>query len=272
MKAAVVGCGVSGMAAALALARDGHAVEVFEAFERPRPMGSGLLLQPSGLEALAALGLDERVRASGAAVARMEGRDSAGRLVLDLDYERWRSGAHGLGVHRAALFDALWEALEPAGVTVRRGCEVDAIRDPQRPRLLIAGEEVGPFDLVVVADGSGSTLRRSVRPRATAPLYPWGAVWANCPDPENRFVGALRQVYHQASVMVGVLPVGRGSDPAGPPLVSLFWSLRRDALEGFFGAGLEPWKADVRRFWPEVEPLLSTITSKNQLCPPSIAT
>ena len=49
MKVGVIGCGMGGMAAAIALARRGHAVTIFEAFAEPKPLGSGLMLQPSGL-------------------------------------------------------------------------------------------------------------------------------------------------------------------------------------------------------------------------------
>lgn len=48
------------MAAARALARKGHVVTLLEAFQQPRPLGSGLLLQPSGLAALRQLGLAEQ--------------------------------------------------------------------------------------------------------------------------------------------------------------------------------------------------------------------
>lgn len=267
MRVGVVGCGMSGMAAALALARDGHDVEIFEEFSEPRPLGSGLLLQPSGLEALRSLGLEHAMRAMGAPVARMEGRCSKGRLVLDLDYAWWREGASGLGVHRAALFGVLHDALEPAGVQVRRSRCSAGVIDPDRPRLRFTdGSETEPFDLVIAADGAGSETRASIRPHCEARPYQWGAVWINCPDPEGRWDGALRQVYHRAEVMIGVLPVGRapGSDEK---LVSLFWSARRDEVPALLTGDLDAWKAEVRRWWPEVQPLLDTIEGAHELSP-----
>jgi 2-polyprenyl-6-methoxyphenol hydroxylase-like FAD-dependent oxidoreductase len=42
---AVVGCGTAGLAAALLLVRDDHRVTLFERFEAPEPIGSGLMLQ-----------------------------------------------------------------------------------------------------------------------------------------------------------------------------------------------------------------------------------
>ena len=54
---AIVGAGPAGLAAALFLSRDGHRIELLERFDRPKPIGSGLILQPTGLSVLDALGL-----------------------------------------------------------------------------------------------------------------------------------------------------------------------------------------------------------------------
>ena len=98
MRAAVVGCGVAGMASALALARRGHEVTLLECFDSPRPLGSGLLLQPSGLAALRVLGLDQAMLAAGARIDRLDGRDLAGRRILGelAEHRRDEAGrAHG---------------------------------------------------------------------------------------------------------------------------------------------------------------------------------
>jgi 2-polyprenyl-6-methoxyphenol hydroxylase-like FAD-dependent oxidoreductase len=57
----VIGCGTAGAAAALFLARAGHDVRVFERVADPKPVGAGIIVQPSGQAVLARLGLLERV-------------------------------------------------------------------------------------------------------------------------------------------------------------------------------------------------------------------
>jgi 2-polyprenyl-6-methoxyphenol hydroxylase-like FAD-dependent oxidoreductase len=257
LRAAVVGCGVAGLAAALALHRRGHAVTILEAFDRPRPLGSGLLLQPSGLAALRALDLADAVLGLGARIDRLDGRDLAGRRPMKMAYAAWRKDGFGLGIHRASLFGVLHDAVLAAEIEVRTGAEVSSFDSLQTPTLTDeAGRRHGPFDLVVVADGSASRLRGLLRPRARAPLYPWGAVWANARDDDGRFAGALHQRYDRASTMAGVLPIGAG--PNGDQgLVSLFWSLPRAEMDGFFAGDLATWRARLLAIWPETEPLLA---------------
>jgi 2-polyprenyl-6-methoxyphenol hydroxylase-like FAD-dependent oxidoreductase len=244
------------MAAARALARKGHAVVLLEAFQQPRPLGSGLLLQPSGLAALRQLGLAEQVVARGARVERLDGRDLRGRLIMDMRYADWRADAFGIGVHRATLFDVLHDGLEPVGVELRTGIEVTGFEDPAAPVLIdAAGGRHGPFDLVIAADGSASRLRGLLRPNARAPLYPWGAVWANARDATGAFAGSLSQRYDRASTMMGVLPIGRG--PAGgAELVSFFWSLPVTQMDGFLGGDLSEWRARAVAMWPQAAPIV----------------
>lgn len=251
MKAAVVGCGIGGMAAALALARKGCEVTLFEAFETPRPLGSGLLLQPSGLKALGVLGLEDEARAAGARIDRLDGRNQHGRRIMNLDYGGWRAGTHGVGIHRHALFGLLHRAVDGAGVEIRTATPIDAIEDFDRPRLRASdGRAFDGFDVAVIADGSGSRLRGQVRPKATAPLYPWGAVWANAPDTGGfTRARALVQHYRGCEVMIGVLPIGAGQ-------VSLFWSAPVAEHDAFFTGDFEAWKRHVAELWPHCAPVL----------------
>ena len=215
-RVAIVGGGTAGLAAAALLHDDGHAVELFERFASPSPVGAGLLLQPTGLAVLDALGLKDGVVARGSRVDRLAGETAGGRRVLDLAYADWRAGAHGVGVHRHILFDALWTA-----VAARRGIAVHTGVDVQQPP--------EGFDLVVGCDGARSTLRGDGRAFARRRMrpYPWGALWAIVDDPDERYAGVLHQTYRGTREMVGTLPSGRPDD--GPPRVSVFISVAADA-------------------------------------------
>jgi 2-polyprenyl-6-methoxyphenol hydroxylase-like FAD-dependent oxidoreductase len=183
----------------------------------------------------------------------------------DLD-PRW----FGLGMHRGALFELLHEQLSLRGVKVVTGASVQSSRLTRRGirPCLSDGTALGEHDLLVVADGARSALRRRV-PGARVTPYPWGALWFVGQDPDSRFGGSLRQVAEGTTTLLGFLPCGLGPRRAGEvPLVSLFWSVpvadfaRRDL-------DLERWKARVLELEPRAEPLLAQIHDASQLLPAS---
>ena len=124
MRVGIVGCGVAGQAAAILLADAGHAVTVFERFAEPRPIGAGLLLQPTGLAVLRELGLADAALAQGARVVGLEGRTQRGRRVLDLRYADLHPKAFGLGIRRSALFDLLHGRLLRSPAMLVTGAEI----------------------------------------------------------------------------------------------------------------------------------------------------
>src|SRR5690606_6497546 len=101
---AIIGYGTAGQSAAVLLARDGHRVRVFDRAPAFGPVGSGFLLQPSGMEVLWQMGLLEGLMRWGRVIRRLSGDLESGRRVLDLRYERLGSGMFGLGVQRNAMF------------------------------------------------------------------------------------------------------------------------------------------------------------------------
>jgi salicylate hydroxylase len=263
LRIAVAGCGPAGLAAALMLHRDGHAVTLFERFDAPRPIGSGLMLQPTGLAVLASMALAGPVLRAGARIDRLFG-EAAGRTVLDVRYAALGGqGGHGIGIHRAALFAILFDAVTEEGIRIETGRSVSGSRlaaDGTRLVRFEAGAEAGPFDLVVDALGARSTLA----PPSGRPLA-YGALWASLDWPGDGFdPTALQQRYHAASVMAGVLPIGRAPGPAHPQ-AAFFWSLRADRLDAWRSAGLDAWKGEVAALWPATRPLLDQIDDPGQL-------
>lgn len=260
---AICGAGPAGLAVALYALRLGHRPTIFERFDVGRPLGSGIILQPTGQAVLQDLGLLDAIRALGAPIDRLNGADAkSGRTVLDVRYDALPNGGRGLGIHRAALFGVLHDAVVTAGIPIRTGQEAQALRDMPEGRraVILAGDLVSePFDLVVDCLGANSPLK----PYSNAPGKPrqlaFGAIWATLPWHGKGFdAAALAQRYDKASVMVGVLPIGR-SAPGGQDLAALFWSLKPDDYDALKRDGLEPWKQAVLGHWPEVRPYLDTV-------------
>jgi 2-polyprenyl-6-methoxyphenol hydroxylase-like FAD-dependent oxidoreductase len=261
---AVAGCGPAGLASALLLARDGHRVTLFERFDAPRPIGSGLLIQPTGRAILHALGLDAQLLAAGGRIDRLLGTVvPGGQAVLNVRYSWLPGGYCGMGIHRAALFDILHRAVVDAGIAIETGRTVaDSIaRDGGRALVFADGTQSARFDLVVDCLGASSPLI----PERGRPL-PYGALWATLawPDGAGFQPAMLEQRYRRASHMVGVLPIGRRPGKTGE-LAAFFWSLKGDRLSDWRAAGLNAWKAEVLTLWPETTPFLDQLMDKEQL-------
>src|SRR6478752_6161802 len=95
----IAGAGPAGLAAALMLSRRGHRVEILERFDAASPVGSGLMLQPTGLTVLNTLGLLQPMLVLGSRIDRLYGADArSGRTVLDVRYDALAGGRFGLAV------------------------------------------------------------------------------------------------------------------------------------------------------------------------------
>jgi 2-polyprenyl-6-methoxyphenol hydroxylase-like FAD-dependent oxidoreductase len=264
----IAGAGPAGLAAALFLRRAGHRVELIERFDSPSPVGSGLLMQPTGLTVLDALGLSSTIHALGNRIDRLHGADAkSGRTVLDVRYDALPGGRYGLAVHRAALFSTLHDAVVAEGVPIRTGIELAKAETRQARTALhdLEGEIVGDYDLVVDASGARSQLVASsiVAPRVRS--LAWGAFWATLDsDGIAHDQRALAQRYDAAKVMIGVLPVGRAHQGEGRK-AAFFWSLKTAEADHVRLAGLSRWKAGIASYWPETVPFLEQIDDWDQL-------
>ena len=251
MEIAVIGCGIAGQAAAAFLAEAGHHVSVFERFAEPRPIGAGFLLQPTGLAVLRALDLEDEAIARGGKIVGLEARTVSGRTVLDLSYSDLHPRAHGLGIRRRVLFDLLYGRLRQSAAKLMTDCEViDVVREHGRAvvvdRALVRH---GPFDLVVIADGAHSALRRRLMPDAGQRVYPWGCIWTTVKDSAGLDVGRLQQRVDGTRVMMGLLPVGAGE-------LTLYWSVPTSALAPGVPLDLAEMQRSATALWPEASSII----------------
>jgi len=265
----IVGCGFAGAAAAALLARAGQRVTVYEEFHEPAAIGAGIVLQPTGMTVLAELGVLERVLARGTRLDELHCVTPQKKTVVRLAYARIAPGLFGLGLHRGALFQILHEAAIASGATLIRGTSIARVEEnPRRARVIArSGLPVNEHDLVVIANGARSDLRRdSGLVRRDRP-YPWGALWFVARDPERYYESRLRQIADGTQHFLGLLPTGLGPSGVGQDehQVSLFWSVRMDRVPEFRARGLGPWKAQILRYEPEAEFVLDQIEHVDQV-------
>lgn len=156
VRAVVVGGGIGGLGAAIALERAGVEPIVIERAPELREAGFGLVVSANAVTALRALGLHEGVAARGSRVRRAEIRNPRGDLLTLIDYEAL--GWETYGILRSDLQRAMLEAVPGDHLRLGTTC-LGATDDGQT---LLDGAKPVVADIVVGADGVRSTVRRSL--------------------------------------------------------------------------------------------------------------
>ena len=161
---AIAGAGIAGLTAALALARRGFQVTVFEQAAELREIGAGIQLSPNAMHVLNRLGLDDEIIQRAIEPLSIDIRlASTGRRLASIalkDECRTRYGAPYIVIHRADLVDVLLAAAQrDDNIALNFGSPVEAVRpEPGRAEFSCDGQQLNS-DLLLAADGVHSSIR-----------------------------------------------------------------------------------------------------------------
>ncbi|MFG2291846.1 FAD-dependent oxidoreductase [Streptomyces sp. NPDC048603] len=209
--AVVVGAGIGGLTAALALHRRGWDVTVCERAAEPPTTGAGIGLAPNALRALDAIGVDA-ARAVGSAVpATMGVRSSDGRWLVRMATADMaaRYGTAPVAVPRPAFTAALAAGLPPEAL--RYGTPVTGVDDAAGcPAVRTeAGRDDLSADLVVAADGIHSPLRKAFFPSHPGLHYLGETAWRTIVDAPDLRIPAMSETWGRGE-RFGVTPLADG--------------------------------------------------------------
>ena len=206
----VVGGGIGGMSAAIALARAGFSVELVEQDPNWGVLGAGLTVLGSTLRALHHLGVLEEVRregyfAYGNNIYHFKGPlivQRPGMKMPDIDLPS------GGGILRPALHRILAKAVQSAGVTVSLGTTYARLSQKAGSvEVDFNNGSSGRFDLVVAAEGLGSRTRRELFPAAPVPEFTGQGCWRLVADRPAEIDRS--SFYVGGPVTVGTVPVSQ---------------------------------------------------------------
>ncbi|MFM9371136.1 FAD-dependent monooxygenase [Streptomyces sp. Da 82-17] len=189
-RAIVIGGGVGGLTAAVALHQQGWAVTVLERSPALEPVGAGISLSPNAQRALDVVGLGDRIRDL-AAWQRDGGlRTPSGRWLSRTSSEALaeRFGGSLVLLHRATLVDVLRSRLPDSAVHTGRAARLTDPGGPGRPATVGTDDGDLEAELVVGADGINSGVRAALFPGHPGPAYAGFTTWrVVVPAPERHF-------------------------------------------------------------------------------------
>lgn len=169
--ALVIGGGIAGPVAAMALQKAGIRATVYEAYHHTADgIGGGLSIAPNGLTALAVLDADEVVRRIGTPMTAMAIQSWTGKRLAEFGSP---SGLPTMQfVWRPELYRALYDAAAERGIRTEHGKRLVEVTDTgEAVTAHFADGTQASADVLIGADGIRSTVRSLIDPAAPQPRY-----------------------------------------------------------------------------------------------------
>ena len=210
----VIGGGIGGLTAAIALCADGHRVTVIERDPLWSVYGVGIIQQGNVLRAMKQLRLLDAYLSAAVGFDAVTVHAPDGTMVARVPSPRLVENCPAnVGIGRIALHKVLGESAIGAGAEVRLGVTAESLDDDRGGvTARFSDGSRGRFDVVIGADGVHSQTRDLLFPDAPASWFTGQSVWRyNLPRLPD--LDALH-VYNG--------PIGAGLVPIGPDLMYLY--------------------------------------------------
>ncbi|EME49494.1 hypothetical protein DOTSEDRAFT_68305 [Dothistroma septosporum NZE10] len=170
LKIVIVGGGIGGLSAALALAAAGHEITLFESAASFENVGAGIRVSPNTSKLLLSWGVDlGSIKKEVSRGNRFV--DWQGHVLLDVPLTGVQDlyGGPYYFIHRADLVASLVRAAKQRdNITIHMGCRVQSY-DFDAPAVTLTGGETARADLVIAADGIKSSVRDVINGRPLPP-------------------------------------------------------------------------------------------------------
>ena len=206
----VVGGGIGGMTAALALARRGVAVTLIDSDPDWRVYGAGITITGMSLRAFDDLGVLDDIRSRGFVHTGMRPRRFTGEPMGEPRFAPPGSPPvmHGGGIMRPVLHDILSTRVRGAGIDLRLGVTVDKlVQDAGGADVTLSDGTTARYDLVVGADGIYSTMRTMIFPDAPKPQFTDQGCWRIVADRPPEIDRA--EIYFGGPLKLGMSPISQ---------------------------------------------------------------
>jgi 2-polyprenyl-6-methoxyphenol hydroxylase-like FAD-dependent oxidoreductase len=179
-KVLIVGGGIGGLSAAIALAKSGIRTEVAEIEQDWKIYQVGIVVQANFIRAMAALGIADQAVAAGFPYDGLVFEDLHGRVLQRLQGARLAGPRYpaSLGMTRPALHQVLFNAASAAGTVLRLGTTFrDMQQQGDRVQVDFNDGSSAAYDLVIGADGVHSQVRSLLFGNGYRPRFTGQGTW-----------------------------------------------------------------------------------------------
>lgn len=256
LKVIVIGAGIGGLTAGIALSQVGYDVEIYDRVSELRPVGAGISLWSNGVKILNRLGLGAEIAAIGGEMNQMQYRTKTGELLNDIDLMPLilQVGQRPYPVARRDLQHLLLKAF-PGDVQLNHRC-LDVEEDATGVTAIFENGHHARGDVVIAADGIRSTLRTYVLDQPVMPKYGgyinWNGLVASSEDlaPEKTWM-----IYVGNNQRASMMPVADHRlyfffDVPLPSDTPAYPEQYRSELKGYF----QGWADPVQRLIDGLDP------------------
>lgn len=181
-KFTIIGGGIAGLTAAIALQKKGYDVTIFEAAPTIRAVGAGLVLAANAMKSLQKLGIADAIIPAGRVLPSFKILDSKGKIINQTNTKNLSKqyGISNFTIHRADLHRILLSKISPHCLQTNKKA-VDVSQNQQRVYVHFSDGSTHETQYLLVADGVHSPLRQKLVPNS-APRYAGYTCWRGIVD------------------------------------------------------------------------------------------
>jgi 2-polyprenyl-6-methoxyphenol hydroxylase-like FAD-dependent oxidoreductase len=161
-KISIVGGGITGLAAALALKRIGLSASIYEKKSAYHPEGAGIALGANALKALDFLGVLPQIMQRGITSNQYSIYDNYGRAITTIRCEQTKYPLYTF-IHRADLIDILLNSLSPEHISFQKNL-IFFTTNHKKTQLFFEDGTLVKTDYLLACDGIHSSIRNQLFP------------------------------------------------------------------------------------------------------------
>lgn len=185
MDLAIVGGGIGGLAAAVALQHIGIQTTVYESASSFQPLGAGIGIGSNAMLALQQINVGQDILANGMPLYEQRFLNDKGKVMNTIDFSllKERFGEETIAIQRADLHEALFNKIDSSTFHFKKSVRTFTENDTG-VTLYFTDKTKATHDFIIAADGIHSLFRQTFYSHAT-PRYAGYTCWRGISPNEN---------------------------------------------------------------------------------------